>query len=337
MRSLRKVGARTGYPQTDSPAARAFDRQDALSYLEATVPGGADSLLGQSLQAYLSSEFGLDASDLAATSILYLLEGNAADEDGSDERFHVAGGNDQLVSGMADALPDGAVTMDAPLESLWRNDDGSYGMEIGGAGELEAERVVLALPFTTLREVDLDDAGLSPLKLEAIDELGMGTNSKVLLQFDRRPQHYGRWSGNLTTDTPFEYTWDTSVTQPGKAGLITAYSGARTAPPTTSPPHGPAPDDIVADTLAALEPAAPGISKGFNGHAFLDEWASDPWSRGSYAAYEPGQTSRYAHEARRPEGGIHFAGEHTSYGFQGFLEGAVESGERAAAEVQRSL
>ena len=338
MSRLRRVGARTGYPRTDTPAARAVDRRDALALVEELVPGGAETLLGQALRAYLGSEFGLDASELAATSLLYLLEGNSSDEDGSDERFHVAGGNDQLVSGMADRLADGAVTMDAPLESLWRRDGGNYGLEIGGVGELTAERVVLALPFTTLREVDLADAGLSPLKREAIDELGMGTNSKVLLQFERRPQHYGRWNGNLTTDTPFEYTWDTSVTQAGRAGLITAYSGGANGTAYDFPAaHGPAPEAVVESTLAALEPAAPGITEGFNGRAFLDEWASDPWARGSYAAFEPGQTSRYSRRIREPEGGIHFAGEHTSIGFQGFLEGAVESGERAAREVQRSL
>ncbi len=335
MRRLRATGNEVGYLQgRNGPAARAFDRRDALSYLEATVPGGAGSLLGQGLQAYLASEFGLDAAQLAATSVLYLLEGNASDEDGSDERFHVAGGNDQLATGMANRLGDGSVTMDAPLEALWRKDDGSYGMRIANVGELEAPIVVLALPFTTLRQVELDRAGLSPLKLEAIRNLGMGTNSKVLLQFDRRPQHYGRWNGELETDRPFEYTWDTSLTQPGRAGLITAYSGGANGTAYDFPQaHGPAPDDAVAGTLAALELAAPGISDGFNGRAFLDEWATDPWALGSYAAFLPGQTSRYAREIRRPEGGLHFAGEHTSIGFQGFLEGAVESGERAAREV----
>jgi monoamine oxidase len=335
MRRLRATGDEVGYLQgRNGPAARAFDQRDALSYLEATVPGGAGSLLGEALQAYLASEFGLDAARLAATSVLYLLEGNAADEDGSDERFHVAGGNDQLTTGMADGLPSGSLTLDAPLEALWRNDDGSYGLRIANVGELTAELVVLALPFTTLREVELERAGLSPLKLEAIRELGMGTNSKVLLQFDRRPQHYGRWNGELTTDHPFEYSWDTSLTQPGRTGLVTAYSGgANGTAYDFAEAHGPAPDEVVAQTLAALERAVPGISAGFNGRAYLDEWATDPWARGSYATFLPGQTSRYAREIRRPEGGVHFAGEHTSIAFQGFLEGAVESGERAAREV----
>ena len=338
MRRLRAAGRATNY-LGDSPhpgatrEAVAFDRRTALEFLEATVPGGAESLLGLALQGYLASEFGLDPAELAATSVLYLLEGNAADEDGSDERFHVAGGNDQVARRLAGRLAPGAVELDAPMEALWHRDDG-YGLEIAGVGEVHADQVVLALPFTTLRETDVDDAGLSLLKLEAIRELGMATNAKVLLQFTRRPGEYGRWSGNLATDHPFQYTWDTSLTQDGASGLVTIYSGGADGADLGIPGvYGPAPENVVGETLDVLERAAPGIRTGFNGRALAYDWTADPWARGSYAAFLPGQTVRFATELKRPEGGIHFAGEHTSVAFQGFLEGAVESGERAAREV----
>jgi monoamine oxidase len=338
MRRLAAVGRRTNYLGTTphpgaAAAAAAFDRRTALEWLEASVPGGPGSLLGRSLRAYLSSEFGLDPDELAATSSLYLLEGNAADEDGSDERFHVAGGNDQVTDALAARLAPGAIDLDAPLEALSQRDDG-YGVEIGGRGEVVADQVVLALPFTTLREADVGDAGFSELKLEAIRELGMGTNSKVLMQFERRPEAYGRWSGDLTTDHPFQYAWDTSLTQPGRAGLITAYSGGRDGAGLDAPGiYGPAPARVVDETLAVLDRVAPGIAQGFNGRAFVYNWTEDPWARGSYAAFLPGQTTRFGPIIKRPEGGVHFAGEHTSIAFQGFLEGAVESGERAAREV----
>jgi monoamine oxidase len=92
---------------------------------------------------------------------------------------------------------------------------------------------------------------------------------------------------------------------------------------------------VVHETLAALERAVPGISRDFAGDAWLDDWSADPWSRGSYAAFLPGQTTRYSGVIARAEGGVHFAGEHTSVPYQGFLEGAVESGERCAREILR--
>ena len=337
---LDEEAQRTGYDGSyDSDAAKRFDRRSARDWLGENVPGGPSSLLGLATTAYLASEFGLDPEELAATSLLYLTEGNAADEDGSDERFHVAGGNDLLVSGMADALPEGAVERNAPLRSLWRLDDGGYGLEVEGSGEVEADRVVLALPFTTLREVDLERAGLSPLKREAIDELGMGTNAKMLLQFDARPEEYRRWNGNLETDHPFQYTWDTSLTQDGAAGLITVYYGGRDGAAVNAPTtgHGEAPEAEVAEVLSILNRAAPGIEDGFNGRAFISNWSKDPWALGSYAAFEPGQTTEFGEVAGKAEGGIHFAGEHTARTFQGFLEGAVASGDRVAAEVAQAL
>jgi monoamine oxidase len=295
------------------------------------------------MRGYLSGEFGLDARRLSATSLLYLIEGERsaaepAESDSSDERYHVHGGNDQVASRLADRLPGDALHLDAPLEALWRREDGSYTLRFGGiASDVAAERVVLAIPFTTLREVDLGRAGLSPAKRECIEQLGMGTNAKLLLQFRHRPAHLGGWSGDLITDEPALGTWDTSLTQPGRGGLVTVYSGGAVGAGYRAwQPHGPAPAPVVRETLDVLERAIPGIRREFNGRAWLDDWFADPWTRGSYAAFLPGQYTRYAGVIGRQEGRVHFAGEHTSDAYQGFFEGAVASGERCAGEVLRA-
>ncbi len=71
----------------------------------------------------------------------------------------------------------------------------------------------------------------------------------------------------------------------------------------------------------------------FNGRSWLDSWVDDPWVKGSYAAFLPGQwTSFFGYMGRR-EGNVHFAGEHTSTYSQGYLNGGVETGLRAAREV----
>ncbi len=119
--------------------------------------------------------------------------------------------------------------------------------------------------------------------------------------------------------------------------MITVYSGGAVGASYPGPAHGPAPVPVVRDTLASLERAVPGISRDFNGRAWLDHWAADPWVHGSYAAYLPGQTIRYSGVIARQEGGLHFAGEHTSVAYQGFLEGAVGSGERCTREVLVAL
>lgn len=188
-RRLRSVARRTGYFRAyASRDAHRFDRLTARRWLGANLPGGGGSLLGRAIRGYLSGEFGVDARRLSATSLLYLVEGDRsaaepAASDSSDERFHVQGGNDQVPRGLADRLPGDALHLDAPLEALWRREDGSYALRFGGIlGDVIADRVVLAIPSTTLREVDLGRAGLSRIKRECIEELGMGTNAKLLLQ-----------------------------------------------------------------------------------------------------------------------------------------------------------
>ena len=163
----------------------------------------------------------------------------------------------------------------------------------------------------------------------------MGTNAKVILQFRRRPEELRRgWDGELVTDQPFLDTWQSSLGEPGRAGLITVYSGGRVgAGYPSQPPHGPAPPGVVRKTLAALDRAVPGIAREFNGRAWLDNWSADPWTHGSYAAFLPGQYTEFYGVIKSPEGGVHFAGEQTSDAYQGFLEGAVASGERCAHEV----
>jgi monoamine oxidase len=322
-----------------SRAARSFDDRTAAEWLDAEVPGGGDSLLGRAMREYVSEEFGLDANRLSATNIFYLLEGNRIDIDGSDERYHVHEGNDQVPRGLAERLPDGSLRLGSPLQALWRRRDGSYGLRFGGSPrDVRAERVVLAIPFTTLRHVDLQRASLSPVKRECIERLGMGTNSKVLMLFKHRPYHEHRWDGELSTDRPFLDTWDSSLTQPGRTGLLTVYSGGAVgASYPADRPHGAASPRVVRETLAVLERVVPGISRDFTGDAWLDDWTADPWARGSYAAFLPGQTTRYSDVIARPEGGVHFAGEQTSLAYQGFLEGAVRSGERCAREVLHGL
>jgi monoamine oxidase len=333
--AARRVG-RYGYAHA-TPAARAFDELTVADWLDSHIPGGSGSLAGQWVWMVMMSEFGLDADRLSA---LNLVAEFVASAPGADERFHVRGGNDQIPHALARALPDGTIRRGAALEALFRRGDGTYGMKFSGIGhDVFADHVVLALPFTTLRRVDLSKAGLSRKRRACIDDLGMGTNAKVLMQFDQRPQHYGRWNGYGGGDAPFLQTWESTLGELGRGSVITTFFGGR------SGAAGLAARDAHAPTLAierrrnlrsltrggAMD--LPGLAAAFSGRAWTDHWAADEWVHGSYAAFLPGQYTRYYGYVGRAEGQIHFAGEHTATANQGYLEGAVESGERAAEEI----
>ena len=333
--AAKRVGA-YGYEHA-TPAARRFDQLSARDWLQANVPGGTDSLAARAVSSEMVSEFGLDAQRLSALNLFYLYAEHHPD---ADERFHIAGGNDQLVHALAGELPEGTIRLDHKLEALARRSDGTYTLRITGEpGDVIADQVVLCLPFSTLREADLSRSGLSAKKRACIDELGMGTNAKVLMQFDRRPDHYGDWNGYLLYDRPYYMTWQSSLGESGRQGLITVYFGGRSGGRglIARAPHAPSTRREVAARLRSLNRGGAteltGITKGFNGRAWTDHWLADPLARGSYAAFLPGQYTRYYGYVGKPEDGVHFAGEHTATANQGFLEGAVETGERAADEV----
>jgi monoamine oxidase len=73
----------------------------------------------------------------------------------------------------------------------------------------------------------------------------------------------------------------------------------------------------------------PGLSSQWNGLATVDWWAGNSYTRGSYSYWKIGQYTRFAGIEGQPEGGVHFRGEHTSIDSQGYMESAVETGERA--------
>jgi monoamine oxidase len=221
--------------------------------------------------------------------------------------------------------------------------DGAVELRFGGvASPVVADLVILALPFTTLRLVDLDDAGFSDERIAAIRGMGMGMDVKLFLQYDRRPSTFevaGRtWSGGMEHTDPHFETWESSAAQPGDSGLITVYAGGRTgASWTAGEPHAPAPAAFAAEYVGYIDEVVPGTASTFNGNAWLDLWTRDPWTNGAYAAFLPGQYTRLWGYTGRAEGRVHFAGEHTSTYSQGYLNGGVESGQRAAIEVMRAV
>ncbi len=315
-------------------AARAFDRTTASQWIDANVPGGGGSILGAYLTTIVASEYGVDATDISAIALIdYFVapyQGGPA-----DERYHVRGGNDQIPHRIAKILPAGSLHLDAPLRSMSRRSDGSFALVFGDSSSVvAADHVVLCLPFTTLRDVDLSGAGLSAKRMQAIGELGMGTNAKLLLQFRDRIPTFHRWNGEVMSDDPQNWSWDSTVNEAGRGGIFTMFTGGRTgASYPTNTAHAPAPDGVVNDALGFLDAWLPGVRVSFDGIAWLDSWVDDPWTKGSYAAFLPGQWTSYWGYLGRPAGNVHFAGEHTSTYSQGYLNGGVETGLRAAREV----
>jgi monoamine oxidase len=315
-------------------AAREFDEMTVLEWLDENVD---DRRLREVVDIGLSGFFGIDARRMSAIN---LFEAYVAPYPGANERYHTHGGNDLIPQGMAATLDPGAVQLATPLRVLRRRGNGSYELRFDGvSAPVIADRVVLCLPFTALRGVDLSKSGLSAKRRRAIERLGMGTNAKNHVQLSVRPYEIGRWSGGMTMDKPFrQSSWESTEGQAGPTGVITIWRGGRSgASYPTDVPHEWAPAPIVDANLAAFERGVPGVTAAYNGLSWLDSWVDDPWVRGSYAGFLPGQYTDYWGYLGVAERRVHFAGEHTSTHSQGYLNGGVESGERAAREVLAAI
>ena len=336
-RTLDEAGYPTTY-ESYTRAGRALDRTSVANWIEANVPGGARSKLGQLLGVSCVQEYGGDTSVQSALNLLYLFgfdHRGHLNPDGSNEALHVAGGNDQIAARMAAALPNGSVETGTALIALRERADGTYRctFEAGKRTfDVDADCVCLAIPFTTLRHVDTRNVAFSAVKRLAIDRLPMGSNAKLHLQFSRRIWNEQHYDGSSYTQFPYQVSWDVSAAQAGKAGILVGFPGGREGE-LAAPAHGPAPEHLSRAYLAEFEHLYPGIGGLWTGAAYLDAWVNDPWHFGSYAYYGVGDYTSFAGVEGEPEKNVFFCGEQTSYRFQGYINGAVVSGARAAREI----
>jgi monoamine oxidase len=338
----------------------ALDELSLYDWIETRIPGGHSSRLGQFIDVAYVIEFGEDTRRQTALNLLAFLgfptQGPWWVYGVSDERWKIVGGNQQLALAQADYVGAANVRLGWALEGLERDADGSVTatFEVGGTtSTVRADEIVLAVPLGVMKRI-ADDGGFASafggdaLKLGSIDALGFGANNKLQLQIaDRFWVGKGPWgnsNGESYADTGFQEAWHVTGGQPGTTGIVVDYTGGDTsralnpskAWSDTSDPNA-AVRSFVHDAaeafLAQIEPVFPGMTARWTGKASLAAWHTSPYQHGAYSYWPQGYLHRFSTYEGVPIGPIHFAGEHTSSDFQGYIEGAAAEGRRAANEI----
>jgi len=331
-------------------AGRVLDHMSIYDWIESRVPGGHSSSMGQLLDVAYNIEYGNVTQEQSSLNLIYLLgfssnPGNFQIFGASDERYHIVGGNESLPKAIAAALKD--VRRNHTLTAIAGKSDGTFDLTLKtGNTSITSnfDRVILAIPFSVLRTLDYSAAGFDLLKQTAITQLGYGKNAKLHLQFDSRYWNtQGPWgigNGSTYSDTGYQNTWDVTRAQDGATGILVDYTGGGV--PLASF-KGDATDPKVAARfaktfLSQIEPLFPGIAQHWNGRATLDVPLTNPFLLGSYSYWKVGQYTQFSgyEKVRQPDpvkGKIHFAGEHCSQDFQGYMEGGAAEGARAANEI----
>jgi monoamine oxidase len=318
-----------------SPEAQRLDRLSLAAYLaEAPVSPMIDQLVRV---AYIT-EFGRDAEEQSCLNMLFLIGaevGKWSTYGVSDERYHVIGGNDQIPKRLAAQLAD-AIEFGTVLESLRVTDDQRYRVSLRREStslERTYDRIVVTVPFTVLRQVELA-VELPPIKRLAIDTLGYGTCSKLAVPYRERiwRTRYG-CTISIYTDQDFQNTWESARYAPGPGGWVTDLRGGKQGLQLGLN----TPEFHAADLTRQLDAIFPGINQVSQGQALRSVWASEPYALGSYSCYLPGQWTTIGGSEAERVGNLWFAGEHCSLGSQGYMNGACESGEAVAQEILADL
>jgi monoamine oxidase len=246
-----------------------------------------------------------------------------------DTNYRVVDGNDQIPRRLAQALPD--IRLCAPVTSVSVLPDEVVVtcQQASTHISISSAFAILAVPLTTARFIEFKPP-LSPAHRRMVDELSYGAVTKVLIEYRERFWEPRDWNGRLATDAPIVFTWHATSHVEDPHGILTVYTGG-----------APGADFAALSDAERIECAVGEIEKLFPGSAELVErtatvaWPNEPYTRGSYAAFAPGQVTAHWQTLFEPAGRLFFAGEHATP-IQGFMEGAVESGQRAAAMILSS-
>ena len=287
-----------------------FDRFSMAEYITSM---GVSPWMQKLLAAAYIGENGMETDRQSAVNLLSILDTrpNQFTPFGeSDERFKISGGNEQIPLGLAGLLRE-QIRLEHRLLAIRENANRSLQLtfsENGTTREDTFDAVVLAIPFTVLRQVDIR-MEMPSLKQQVIKELGYGTNAKFMLETAGRPWRATGYRGYLFNERVHN-GWDSSQLQQSNQGVgtYTVYYGGergRTAVRGTE-------QEQLAHCLPELEGAFPGLRQSLTGKMELAAWPSNPFIGASYSCFSVGQATQFSGAAAAPVRNLFFAGEHCS-------------------------
>ncbi|HEY9807050.1 MAG TPA: FAD-dependent oxidoreductase [Candidatus Obscuribacterales bacterium] len=323
-----------------------LDRTSLRDYLDSRQAG---KVIQAAIKASYEAEYGLSIDQQSCLNFLLFIHADRRSKFTpfgvfSDERYHVVEGNDKIAQGLRDRLK---APIKLGMKLLRIRQTGTKQIELtfqsgSRTTSVVYDAVVLAIPFTTLRQVELDmSLGLPSWKVQSIQQLGYGNNAKMMLGFNGRPWR-PKSNGSSYSNLPnHQTTWETNPTKATDSrAILTDYSsGDRGLNLKVSNVQTEA-DRFLSD-LNRVYPGSKTVATKVNGQyrVHLEPWPTNPLTQGSYTCYTPGQFTSIAGNEGKPVGNLHFGGEHTNsfYEWQGFMEGAALSGIQAASEILQDL
>ncbi|GAA6618933.1 flavin monoamine oxidase family protein [Scytonema sp. NUACC26] len=261
-------------------------------------------------------------NSVRATSALWALRNNQRAKIPSQQPMRIDGGNSRLPEKMADALKF-PVQMNKIVTSI-QSSDTRVGVECADGSKFQADYAIVTLPFSVLRGIQVSPP-LQGRQAEAVAELPYTIVTRIQLAVRRPFWEEDGFPTQMWTDTPLQ-SISPIEDATGMQNLVCITGGAKAQQ--LDAMNSQVLAEFVQSELARIRPA----SKGNVEITSVVSWGRDPFARGAYSHFAPGQIRRFQDKMAQPWYRIHFAGEHTAIASAG-MESALESAERVANEV----
>ncbi len=249
---------------------------------------------------------------------------------GARQRYKIRGGTNLLPKAFAARLAE-KIQYGTPVVRI---EHGAQSVRVvflqaGAHQTIAGDYLICAIPFSVLKDVEVSPP-FTPEKQRAIEELTFTPGARVFLQSRKRYWLEKGLNGSANTDV-LHSIWHPTFDQPGPRGILLAFLWDSLARHLTAMTEG----ERISYALEHMEKIFPGMRQHFEG-GVTKSWGDDPWARGVSVYLKPGQVTSLLPHVARPEGRVHFAGTHTNPMLAGYMQGALESGNRAAREVNEA-
>ena len=244
--------------------------------------------------------------------------------------YKIRGGTDLLPRAFAARLAN-RIHYGAPVVRIEHDPQGVRVIfsRPGAPQVLVADRLICAIPFSVLRHVEVSPP-FTPEKQRAVDELPYASAVRIYLQVKERYWAKEGLNGFARSDALGE-VWHPTFDQPGPRGILLSFlTGRIRAGRVTEMTES----ERIDFAVEQMDKIYPGLSNHVEGGT-SKAWDEDPWARGCFSYLKPGQVIALVPHLARSEGRIHFAGDHTTRR-SGWMQGALESGNRAAREINEA-
>jgi monoamine oxidase len=253
----------------------------------------------------------------------------SGDDPGRMPMFRIKGGNDRLIAALARRLR-GHIQLQHAVRAIVQTAAGVRvaieKLETRTVAHVDVDYIVVTAPVSVVRDWRFDPE-LRDTQRRAFDALSYGPATKALLRFDTRWWRRADRPRAFGSNLPIGAVWEAAEDQRG-AAILTLLAGGQASVQLQS--------ILAHESTAALVSHLQWLGRPSDTppSTWSVTWEADPWARGGYAVFGPSFDPAWRFELARTHGRVLFAGEHTSKEWQGYMNGAVESGQRAARELE---